>query len=284
MTEIREHEATVLVHGLGFPESPRWRDGRLWFSDFVSRKVQVADLEGNLADVVEVPKVPSGLGWLPDGHLLVVSMEDRRVLKLEEQGLVQHADLSALARYPCNDMVVDAFGRAYVGNFGFDYAGGGRTRPTILIQVTPSGRAHAVADGLLFPNGAVITPNGRTLVVAETFAARLTAFEIVPGGGLGVRRVFAHFGGRKRGRVPDGICLDAEGAVWVASPSTNECVRVLDGGAITDRVSTGEENAIACMLGGPGRRTLLICTGRLGQEGAGKILSAPVDVEGAGLP
>ncbi len=282
--DVRDREATVVIEGLGFPESPRWRDGRLWFSDFVSRKVQIADLHGNVADVVEVPKVPSGLGWLPDGHLLVVSMEDRKILKLEEKGLVQHADLSHLARYQCNDMVVDSFGRAYVGNFGFDYAGGGRTQPTVLIQVTPSGRSHAVADGLFFPNGSVITPNGRTLIVAETFAARLTAFEIVPGGGLGVRRVFAHFGGRRRGRVPDGICLDAEGAVWVASPSTNECIRVVDGGTVTDRVSTGEDNAIACMLGGVDRKTLLICVGRLGQEGGGKILAASVDVEGAGLP
>ncbi len=281
---VREHEATVLIQGLGFPESPRWRDGRLWFSDFVSRKVLVADVTGNTADVVGVPKVPSGLGWLPDGHLLIVSMEDRRVMKLEQRGLVQHADLSTLARFDCNDMVVDAFGRAYVGNFGFDYGGGGRVRPTDLIQVTPSGRAHAVADGLLFPNGSAITPDGKTLIVGETFGARLTAFEIVPGGGLGARRIFAHFGGKRHGRVPDGICLDDEGAVWVASPSTNECFRVLDGGTVTDVVSTGDDNAIACMLGGPDRKTLFICAGRMGQEAAGKILAVPVDIAGAGLP
>lgn len=281
---MREHEATTVVEGLGFPEAPRWHDGRLWFSDFVSRKVHVLDLFGHLADVVEVPQVPSGLGWLPDGHLLIVSMEDRKLMRLQEDGLVVHADLSPLARYSCNDLVVDAFGRAYVGNFGFDYAGGERARPTSLILVTREGRIHFVADGLLFPNGAVITPDGRTLIVAETFGARLTAFSIEPGGGLGTRRVFADFRTRRRGRFPDGICLDEEGAVWVASPSTNECVRVLDGGEVTDRVSTGEDNAIACMLGGLDRRTLFICVGRMGQEHAGKILVAQTEIAGAGLP
>lgn len=281
---MREHEAAVLVEGLGFPEAPRWHDGRLWFSDFISRRIKVLDMSGHLADVVEVPKVPSGLGWLPDGHLLVVSMEDRQLMRLQEDGLVVHADLTPLARYSCNDMVVDAFGRAYIGNFGFDYAGGERAKSTGLILVTREGRIHFVADGLLFPNGSVITPDGSTLIVAETFGARLTAFTIEPGGGLGNRRTFADFRTRRRGRFPDGICLDADGAVWVASPSTNECVRVLDGGEVTDRVSTGEDSAIACMLGGPDRSLLFICVGRLGEENAGKILVMQPDVPGAGLP
>jgi sugar lactone lactonase YvrE len=235
-------------------------------------------------DVVTVPKVPSGLGWLPDGRLLVVSMEDRKLMRLEEEGLVLHADLSPLAKYSCNDMVVDAFGRAYVGNFGFDYAGGGRAKPTSLVLVTREGHIHFVADGLFFPNGMVITPNGRTLIVAETFGSRLMAFTIEPGGGLGMRRIFADFRARRRGRFPDGICLDEEGCVWVASPSTNECIRVRDGGEVTDRVPTRDENAIACMLGGTDRRSLYICAGRLGEESAGKILVTEVDVPGAGLP
>lgn len=282
---MREHEATVAVEGLGFPEAPRWHDGRLWFSDFVSRKVHVLDLSGHLADVVEVPQVPSGLGWLPDGHLLIVSMEDRKLMRLQEEGLVVHADLSALARYSCNDMVVDAMGRAYVGNFGFDFAKGEKARPTILIQVMPDGSSNMVADNLLFPNGIIVTTNGRTLILAETFASRLTAFDIMPGGKLGARRVFAQFGRGRRDAVPDGICLDENGGVWVASPSTNECFRVLDGGEVTDRVSTAPDNAFACMLGGPDRRTLFICAGRMDQQPqAGKIYVADVEVPGAGLP
>lgn len=282
---VREHEAAVLAEGLGFPEAPRWRDGRLWFSDFVSRKVHVADVQGNLADVVEVPHVPSGLGWLPDGHLLIVSMEDRKIMRHEQQGLVVHADLSSLARYSCNDMVVDALGRAYVGSFGFDFAKGEKARPTSLMQVAPDGSSSLVADGLLFPNGMAVTTNGRTLIVAETFASRLAAFEIMPGGKLGPRRVFAQFGRGRRDAVPDGICLDGHGGVWVASPSTNECFRVLDGGEVTDRVSTAPDNAFACMLGGPDRRTLFICAGRMDQQPqAGKLLVAEVDVPGAGLP
>jgi sugar lactone lactonase YvrE len=274
-----------LVDGLGFPEGPRWRDGRLWFSDFVSRKVHIMDVNGHMTDVVEVPRVPSGLGWLPSGHLLIVSMEDRRIMRLEHSGLVVHADLSHLARFSCNDMVVDAFGRAYVGNFGFDYRGGGRVRPTVLIQVTPEGRSQAVADDLLFPNGMCITPNGKTLLVAETFGRRVTAFEIVAGGGLTARRHFVQFEvKRKGGRVPDGMCLDAEGALWVASPSTNECMRIVDGGRVTDIVNTGDTNAIACMLGGHDRRTLFICAGRSEDERTGKILTVHVDVPGAGLP
>jgi sugar lactone lactonase YvrE len=181
-------------------------------------------------------------------------------------------------------MVVDSFGRAYVGNFGFDYVAGERARPTSLILVTRDGRIHYVADDLLFPNGAVITPDGKTLIVAETFAARLTAFEIFPGGALGNRRVFATFSARRRGRFPDGICLDAEGAIWVASPSTNECIRVLNGGEVTDRVSTGDLSAIACMLGGDDRLILFVCAGRMGEPSTGKIFIAQADVPGAGLP
>lgn len=284
---MREHEPTLFIEGLGFPEAPRWRDGRLWFSDFLAKVVYTLDLHGRLDEAITVPHVPSGLGWLPDGRCLVVSMEDRRVMRVEGEHLVQHADLSHLARYSCNDMVVDALGRAYVGNFGFDYAGGERARPTDLLMVTPDGLAHVVARDLMFPNGIVITPNGRTLVVAETFAGRLTAFDVEPGGGLTNRRSFAEFeqGARRRaGRFPDGMCLDEEGAVWVASPSTNECIRVLPGGEVTDRVSTGDTNALACMLGGWDRQTLFVCAGRLSQPGAGKIYWVQVDVPGAGLP
>jgi sugar lactone lactonase YvrE len=282
---MNEREAAVFVEGLGFTEGPRWRDGKLWFSDFVSRKVYALDMRGVMVEVAEVPKVPSGLGWLPDGRLLVVSMEDRTVLRLDGGELVVHADLSALAPFHCNDMVVDAFGRAYVGNFGFDFAGGAKARATVLVLVLPDGTSQVVADGLMFPNGMVISPDGRRLIVGETFASRLTAFDVVPGGGLVNPRVFAQLGaeGSRRGPVPDGICLDAEGAVWVASPSTNECLRVVEGGEVTDRVPTGEDGAFACMLGGGDRRTLFICAGKMDQP-VGKILMAQVDSPGAGLP
>lgn len=283
---MREHEATIFIDGIGFPESPRWHDGRLWFSDFHTKRVHTLDLHGRFESVCELPHVPSGIGWLPDDTLLVVSMEDRKLMRLDGDDLAQHADLSHVARYSCNDMVVDAFGRAYVGNFGFNYAGGERARSTGLALVTRDGVAQLVAQDLLFPNGAVISPDGRTFIIAETFGARLTAFDILPGGGLTNRRVFADFRekARKRGRFPDGICLDAEGAVWVASPSTNECVRVLPGGEITDRVSTGDINATACMLGGWERSILFICAGRLSQERMGRILWTQVEVPGAGLP
>jgi sugar lactone lactonase YvrE len=273
-------EATLLVDGLGFVESPRWHEGKLWFSDFVSLKVHTIDLDGNFSDVVAVPSVPSGLGWLPDGRLLVVSMEDRRVLRLEGEVLVEHADLSKIAAGRCNDMVVDSAGRAYVGNFGFDHWGGESPVTTVLTLVTPEGDVSAVADELLFPNGTVITPDGRTLVVGESYGARLTAFDVAGDGSLSNRRVFAQL---DSGRVPDGICLDAEGAIWSASPTTNEVVRVLDGGEVVDTVSTEPYGAYACMLGGDDRRTLFICAGRERQE-VGRILTMRVDVPGAGLP
>ena len=165
----------VLVAGLTFPEAPRWRDGKLWFSDFYSHRVLTVDLAGRLETVVEVPQRPSGLGWRPDGTLLVVSMLDRRVLRVDGGKTHVVADLSAVATGPCNDMVVDAAGRAYVGNFGFDRHRGEPQRSTCLALVDVDGRVIRVAEDLHFPNGTVITPDGGTLIVAETLAHRLTA-------------------------------------------------------------------------------------------------------------
>lgn len=279
---MREHEATTLVDGLGFAEGPRWRDGKLWFSDFVSRKVHTLTPDGKLSDVVEVPNVPSGLGWLPDASLLVVSMEDRKLMRMDGGELVVHADLSPYATFHCNDMVVDAQGRAYVGNFGFDYESGEAPRATVLVLVSPDGGVRVAAHDLRFPNGTVITPDGATLIVGESFGARMTAFDVAADGSLSNRRVWAQLDG---GRVPDGCCLDAEGAIWVACPTTNEVVRVREGGEVTDRVPTGERNAIACMLGGDDRRTLFVLAAQLSREpGAGAILTVRVDVPGAGLP
>ena len=249
--------ATVWISGLSFPEDPRWHRERLWFSDFGHRVVRTAEADGTLTEVARVEASPSGLGWLPDGTLLIVSMAERRLLRHEADGsLTTHADLSPFARYPCNDMVVSADGNAYVGHMGFDlFARPRQVAPASLLLVRPDGGASVVADDLLLPNGTVITPDGRTLIVAETVGERLTAFTVRRDGTLGERRLFAALPGRS----PDGICLDAEGAVWVADAASNECVRVQDGGAITD-VVTATQRCYACVLGGIDRRTLLLCT------------------------
>jgi sugar lactone lactonase YvrE len=278
-------QTTVLVDGLAFPEGPRWHDGKLWFSDMHAYQVKTVDLSGRLETIVEVPGQPSGLGWLPDGRLLVVSMTDRRLLRLDATGLTTVADLASFATYHCNDMVVDMAGRAYVGNFGFDLLTQQPFVPARLVLVTPDGHSRAVADDLAFPNGAVITPDGRTLIVGESVAACLTAFDIAPDGSLSGRRVWAQL----EGAVPDGICLDAEGAVWVASPINSEVLRVHPGGRVSQRIGVATR-AIACMLGGPDRRTLFVLTAATIDPDAartqrrGQIEIVRVDVPGAGLP
>jgi len=274
----------ILIDGLRFPEGPRWHDGRLWFSDMHSQQVLAVDPEGSTETIATVPQDPSGLGWLPDGRLLVVSMRDRRLLRLDPEGLVEHADLSAVASFHCNDMVVDARGRAYVGNFGFDLHGGEQPVATTLALVDPDGRVRVAAENLRFPNGTVITPDGRTLIVGESFGACLTAFDIAEDGSLGGRREWA----RMTGAVPDGICLDAEGAIWAASPVGGGVLRLLEGGEVTHRVEV-EHEAFACMLGGPERRTLFICTSANSDPDqtavrSGRIERVEVDVPGAGLP
>jgi sugar lactone lactonase YvrE len=247
----------VLVDGFAFPEGPRWHDGRLFFSDMHGRRVVAVDERGQAETIATVPNQPSGLGWLPDGRMLVVSMVDRRVLRLENGALVLHADLAALAPANCNDMVVDGRGRAYVGNFGFDMYGGEQWRKTNMVAVDPDGRAWVAAEDMSFPNGPVVTPDNSTLIVGESTAARLTAFDIADDGTLSNRRVWASL--KPIGATPDGICLDAEGAIWVACPASNRCVRVGEGGTLLDEVSTGR-GTFACALGGADGRTLFICT------------------------
>jgi sugar lactone lactonase YvrE len=277
----------TLAEGFAFLEGPRWHDGRLWVSDMHDHRVLTLDAKGRSETICEVSQQPSGLGWLPDGRLLVVSMVDRRVLRLEAQGLVEHADLSGpgLASFHCNDMVVDARGRAYVGNFGFDFQAGEEHREKVLLLVEPDGSVRVVADGLSFPNGSVITPDGRTLVVGESWAARLTAFDIHEDGSLHGRRVWAAL----PGAVPDGCCLDAEGAIWVASPMSSELLRVREGGEVLARVPT-QQMAIACMLGGADRRTLFVLTAPSTQREecrrlrSARIETLRVDVPGAGRP
>ncbi len=275
----------TVLDGLAFAEGPRWRGDRLWFSDMHDHGVLSVTPEGRTQRHYEVPQRPSGLGWMPDGRLLVVSMVDRRLLIEREGVLEEHADLSELARFHCNDMVVDAQGGAYVGNFGFDLDAEESPCETELLRVEPDGRARVVAEGLRFPNGAVISPDGRTLVVGESFGACLTAFDIEPDGDLGGRRTWAAL----EGAVPDGICLDAEGCIWVASPVSKEVLRVREGGEVVERLATGDM-AIACMLGGPRRRTLYVLVSETTHpdeavaKRSARILATEVEVAGAGLP
>lgn len=278
-------ETRVLLDGLVFGEGPRWHDGKLWFSDMHAHRVMTVNLDGKTETVAEVPGQPSGLGWLPDGRLLVVSMTDRRLLRLDPDGLTEAADLRELASYHCNDMVVDRQGRAYIGNFGFDLIAQQPFAPAEIVLVTPDGNARVVADEMAFPNGSVITPDGRTLIVGETFGSRLTAFDIKPDGSLTGRRVWAQL----EQAVPDGICLDAEGAIWVASPMSAEVLRVREGGEVTHRIKVSTQ-AYACMLGGPERRTLFVLTAETTNpdealaKKSGRVETVEVDVPGAGLP
>lgn len=277
----------VLIDGLHFPEAPRWRDGWLWFSDIYGDSVGRVSAEGKFEELFDVAGRPSGLGWLPDGRLLVVSMSERRVLRREADGrLVEHADLSGIATWDCNDMLVDAAGRAYVGNFGSEPALPKPPSPASLALVLPDGAVREAAPGLVFANGCVLTPDGGTLIVSETFGARLSAFDVAPDGSLAHRRVWAE----RAGLMPDGCCLDAAGGIWVASPmSDGEVVRILEGGEITHRIRA-RKDPFACMLGGDDRRTLFICSAENADEehcrnhATGAIEIARVEWPGAGLP
>jgi len=280
-------ETTVLLDGLMFPEGPRWHDGKLWFSDMQAYQVMTVDLEGNAEKIVKVPGQPSGLGWLPTGQLLIVSMVDRRLLRLDPEGLIEVADLNELASFHCNDMVVDREGRSYIGNFGFDLGVHPFVpKPAEIVLVMPDGKSLVVADEMIFPNGIVITPDGHTLIVAETFGNRLTAFDIKTDGSLKGRRIWAQLDGI----FPDGICLDAEGAIWVASPGpTREVLRVREGGEVTHRINV-DTTPYACMLGGLDRHTLFVLTSETSDpsearaKASGRIEIVQVDIPGAGLP
>ena len=277
----------VLVKGLSFAEGPRWHNGALYFSDFYTHSVHRLDIDSSLHTVATVPKQPSGLGWLPDGRMLIVSMLDRKLLRLEADGsVVEHADLSAHASWHCNDMVVDGCGHAYVGNFGFDTHGDAPHQLANLIRVDPDGTVSTAAEGFDFPNGAVITPDGSTLVVGETRGKCLTAFSIDANGNLSDRRVWADLDPY----VPDGICLDAEGYIWVADPRNGCLIRVAEGGTIAEKIDLDSgEYAYACALGGPDRKTLYVCAGTGSGEYAkarreAEIRSVSVEVAGVGWP
>ena len=274
-----------LLTGLSFGEGPRWRDGRLYFSDFYVHQVRTVDVNGKAETIVEVPGQPSGLGWRPDGTMLIVSMTDRRLMRFSGGKLSVEAELGPLATGHCNDMIVDGAGRAYVGNFGFDRHAGEAQRTTCLIRVDTDGSVHKAADDLLFPNGTVITPDGKTMIVGETFAHRLTAFDVATDGTLSNRRTWATI----EGCFPDGICLDEEGAIWVSDPFGRRVLRVLEGGKVTHSLDLAPRGAYACMLGGKDRRTLFVVTNsKSGPTTAktleGRIETMRVDVPGAGLP
>ena len=282
---MKELGTEVFAEGFVFLEGPRWRGGRLWVSDMHDHRVYRLQEDGSREVVVEVPGKPSGLGFLPDGTPLIVSMHDRRLMRLVDGKLVEHADLSARCRYEINDMVVDARGNAYVGNIGFDLLAGEKFKPTNLVLVTAAGEVREVADELHVPNGPVITRDGKRLVIAESWAKRLTAFDIEADGSLANRRTFAELD-----VSPDGICLDAEGAIWVAGFNSDRFVRVREGGEITHCVRVEDRYPVACTLGGPDGRTLFGLTyqGSIQDIGKGKAASrieiAHVDVPGGGSP
>lgn len=300
-SEWGEYDLDIVAEGFSFLEGPRWRDGRLYVSDFYSHRVLAIDDAGMVQTVCEVPHQPSGLGFTPHGELLVVSMLDRRLLKLTGTGLDVVADLSAFALGPANDMVVDRHGRAYIGNFG---AAGenGDLEPSCLVRVDPDGSVAVAADDLVFPNGAVIAESGDRFIVSETFASRLTEFDIGSDGTLRQRRVWADFtdvDGRAVSTarsepgtpvLPDGLALDAEGAVWVADAKGSGALRVRRGGTVLDGIDTGGLSVFAVTLGGHDRRTLYLCaapplqTEDPSQTTNSVLLRCRVDVPGTGRP
>ena len=289
----------ILAEGIYFGEAPRWREGRLWLSDFYASRVYSLGLNGDLRTELQTEGRTSGLGWMPDGSLLVVRMELRELWRRWPDGRFErHADLTGYSAHLCNDMVVDAQGRAYVGNFGFDLdaamadrgpAGVIADHPTtVLALVQPDGSVSDAAPGerFSFPNGMVITPGGSTLIVAETLAGRLAALDIAADGTLSNRSEWA----QTLPRIPDGICLDASGAVWIANPLAPECALIAPGGEVLQVIETLGLNCYACMLGGPeGRHLFMAVAPSSDAETAaraplGKVLVAEVAVGRAGLP
>lgn len=254
----------VLVDDLAFPEGLCWHAGELWFSDFGTRRVFSVTPEGVRTERAYIPGQPSGIGFRPDGAVLVVSMMDHLLIRLGEDHASIEADLTTACVGPANDMIVDGRGRTYFGAFGYDpgYEGTDALKPSALSMVSESGEITKVADDLSFPNGMAMTADGGTLVVAETFGGRLTAFAVADDGSLSDRRVFADLGDR----APDGICMDADGAVWAGCPFSEEFVHVADGGEVLGTVATPGRWSVACALGGEDGRTLFCATARTSLE------------------
>jgi sugar lactone lactonase YvrE len=281
-------ELQTLMTGLTFPEQPRWREGRLWFSDWGTQDVIAVDPEGNSEVILRGPSFPLCVDWLPDGRLLVVSARDGRLLCRDPDGsLVTYADLTGLSdRPPGNEMVVDTRGNVYVNGGGFDLMAGEEFAPGMIALVRRDRSTRVVADGLGFPNGMHITPDGSTLVVGESYAKRLTAFEIDADGGLSNRRLWADLGDG----VPDGICIDAENAVWYGDVPNKRCVRVREGGEVLETIEL-DRGCFACALGGADRRTLFMAGNEwrgpahmFDEPRTGQILAAHAPAPGAGWP
>jgi sugar lactone lactonase YvrE len=275
----------VLLNGLAFGESPRWHADRLWVSDMGAQEVVAVDLDGRSEIIARVPQHPMGLGWSPEGNLLIVSSLDGRLLRRAPDGAVDlQADLSGMADHAWSDMVVDGRGNAYIGNIGFDFAEGSFAPGTVVLA-TPDGAVRQVAGDIAFPNGMAVTPDNTTLILAESYANRLTAFDIAADGGLANRRVWADLGDG----VPDGICLDADGAVWYADVPNRRCVRVREGGHVLQTVEV-DRGCFACALGGADGRTLFITaaewSGPDGIDGprTGQVLTVAAPAPGAGWP
>ena len=280
-------DVRTIVDGLIFAEAPRWHEGSLHISDMHGRRVLRIGDDDAVTTVAEIDDMTSGLGWLPDGRLLVVSMAARKVMRRETDGrVVEHADLGSIATFHCNDMIVAADGTAYVGNFGFSLFPVGDPCPAAVARITPEGEASVGAADLWFPNGIAITADGGTLIVAESAGYCLTAFTIAADGSLSGRRVWAQL---EAGHAPDGICLDEEGAAWVAIPHLKHFVRVREGGEVAETIAV-ERHALACALGGADRRTLFMTVStelepeKCLANPTAAVLATEVDVPGAGRP
>jgi sugar lactone lactonase YvrE len=277
-----------LLTGLVFPESPRWHDNKLWVADWGAQEVITVDVDGNNAVVAEVASFPFSIDWLPDGRLLAVSARERRLLRQEADGsFVAHAELGRLSKWPWNEIVVDGRGNIYLNNIGFDFPGGDFV-PGIVALVTADGAVRQVADGVAFPNGMAVTADNSTLVLAESYGKRLTAFDIGTDGTLSNRRVWAELGDG----VPDGICIDTEGAVWYADVPNQHCVRVREGGEVLQTVPL-DRGCFACMLGGPLGNTLFIVANRWAGTAAaalsertrsGQVIAVEAPAPAAGWP
>src|SRR5262245_57099254 len=278
----------VLMEGIVFGEQPRWHKGRLWFSDWGPPEVIAVDLEGNHEVMLKAPSFPCCVDWLPDGRLLIVSAREGRLLRREHDGaLVTHGDLGGASTPPAgNELVVDGRGNAYVNGGGFDLSAGEPFAPGVIALVTPDCSTRQVADGLAFPNGMLVTADNATLIVAESYGKRLTAFDIEEDGSLSNRRVWAELGDG----VPDGICLDAENAVWYGDVPNKRCIRVREGGEALQTIEL-DRGCFACALGGPDRKTLfMMATNWNGPDAmfaeprTGQVLTADAPAAGAGWP
>jgi sugar lactone lactonase YvrE len=281
-------EPHVLMTGLALGESPRWYEDRLWFSDWVAHQIIAVDLEGNSEVILRMASFPFCIDRLPDGRLLVVSGREGLLLRLEPDGsLVTHADLTSLAdpAWPWNDIVVDGRGNAYVNNAGFAFPGG-EFAPGTVALVTPDGSARQAADGVAFPNGMAVTPDNSTLIVAESYGNKLTAFDVASDGSLSHGRVWAALGGG----APDGICLDADGAVWYGDVPNQVCVRVREGGEVLQTIDL-DRGCFACILGGADGKTLFMVAAEWRGTAnmtdgvrTGQVLTADAPAPGAGWP